>query len=70
MKAPIVQFCALPGNAPDYVIGAFIGIHGQSEFKKTRIAAGVSFSGVKKLLLGGVKIDLPFFRPPRRGKLF
>jgi hypothetical protein len=29
IKAPIAQFCAFPGNAPDCAIGAVIGLHGQ-----------------------------------------
>jgi hypothetical protein len=33
MKTPIVHFCALPGNAPDCAIGAFIGLHGQKSIK-------------------------------------
>jgi hypothetical protein len=47
MKAPIAQSYALPGNAPDCVIGAFIGYHGQKLFEITRIAAGVSFHGYR-----------------------
>jgi hypothetical protein len=37
----------LSGNAPDYAIGAFIGLHGQNVSKITRIAAGVSFNDVE-----------------------
>jgi len=28
MKEPIAQSSALPGNAQDFAIGAFIGLHG------------------------------------------
>jgi hypothetical protein len=46
MKAPIAPSCALPGNAPECEIGAFIGFHGLKKVSKiTRIAAGVSLSG-------------------------
>jgi hypothetical protein len=47
MKAPIAQFCALPGNAPGCSICAFIGLKGQNMLKITRIAAGVSVNGVE-----------------------
>jgi len=33
MKVLIAQCCALPGNAPDCAIGAFIGFHGQKRIK-------------------------------------
>jgi hypothetical protein len=33
MKTPIERPRALPGNAPDCAIGAFIGYHGQKRFK-------------------------------------
>jgi hypothetical protein len=33
MKAPIAQFYALSGNAPDCAIGAFIGLHGQKRIQ-------------------------------------
>jgi hypothetical protein len=33
MKAPIAQFCALLGKAPDCTIGIFIGYHGQKRIK-------------------------------------
>jgi hypothetical protein len=45
MKAPIAPFCALPGNAPDCAIGAFIGFLVKNVFKRTRIA--ISFNGVE-----------------------
>jgi hypothetical protein len=33
MEAPIAQSYALPGNAPDCAIGAFIGFYGQKLIK-------------------------------------
>jgi hypothetical protein len=49
MKAPVGQFFASPGNAPDCAIGALIGRHCQILIKITRIDAGVSFNGVEYL---------------------
>jgi hypothetical protein len=43
MKAPIAQPGALPGNAQDCAIGAFIGLHNQ---KRIQIQPGISVTGI------------------------
>jgi hypothetical protein len=45
MKAPIANFYALPGKAPDCAIGAFIGLNSQKRILKNSDLRCVSFSG-------------------------
>jgi hypothetical protein len=45
MKAPIAQFFALPGNAPESALSSAFVV--KSLFKITRIAAGISVNGVE-----------------------